>query len=345
MSASKTEQVYRAILARIQEGFWKRGEQILSERQLSELFSVSRVTVRNALSQLVGEGILEYREGRLGTFVAQQAEEEKVNETNFIGIALDNYTPAFASFLLEGIHDALWKQGYHTLYCNTHFSDGVVLDKISSFIGKGVKGLIFSPLLANNEEKTNSKVLSLVERAGLPLVQLDRFIEGSPFGKVQCNNTEAMFRMLSRLFDMGIQRPLVLTGIRTSSTQERLLGIEKASLQRGIPLVFQSIDEIAFYEHETYVPLSPEVEDFSAFDAIIGINQVLSKVALFLKKQYHLSCITAGVSASPIEAINDYSIIQPLYHIGYSSALLLLQLIENPKTPSTTILIDAVQWP
>jgi DNA-binding transcriptional regulator YhcF (GntR family) len=142
MSASKSEQVYRAILARIKEGFWKRGEQILSERQLSELFSVSRVTVRNALSQLVGEGILEYREGRLGTFVAQQAEEEKANEANFIGIALDNYTPAFASFLLEGIHDALWKQGYHTLYCNTHFSDGVVLDKISSFIDKGVKGLI-----------------------------------------------------------------------------------------------------------------------------------------------------------------------------------------------------------
>ncbi|MGE4453313.1 MAG: GntR family transcriptional regulator [Sphaerochaeta sp.] len=345
MSASKTDQVYRAILARIQEGFWKRGEQILSERQLSELFSVSRVTVRNALSQLVGEGILEYHEGKLGTFVAHLAEDEKVNENNFVGIALDNYTPAFASFLLEGIHDALWKQGYHTLYCNTHFSDGVVLDKISSFIDKGVKGLIFSPLLSDDEEQINSKVLSLADRAGLPLVQLDRFVEGSPFGRVQCNNTEAMFRMLIRLFDMGIQRPLVLTGIPTSSTRERLQGIEKASQQRGIPLVFQRIDEIAFYEHENYVPLSPVVTDFSAFDAIIGINQVLSKVSLFIKKQQHLSCLTAGVSASAIEVSNDFSVIQPLYHIGYSSALLLLQLIENPKTPSTTILIDAEQWP
>ncbi len=345
MSASKTEQVYRAILARIREGFWKSGEQILSERQLSELFSVSRVTVRNALSQLVGEGILEYREGRLGTFVAQQSDQEEVNEANFIGIALDNYTPAFASFLLEGIHDALWKHGYHTLYCNTHFSDGVVLDKISSFIDKGVKGLIFSPLLAKDEEQINSKVLSLAERAGLPLVQLDRFVEGSSFGKVQCNNTEAMYRMLINMFDKGIQRPLILTGIPTSSTQERLQGIEKASQQRGIPLVFQRIDEVAFYEHETYVPLSPEVVDFSAFDAIIGINQVLSKVSLFIKKQQHLSCLTAGVSASSIEVVNDYSVIQPLYHIGYSSALLLLQLIENPKTPSTTILIDAEQWP
>ncbi|MGH0052909.1 MAG: GntR family transcriptional regulator, partial [Sphaerochaetaceae bacterium] len=345
MSASKTEQVYRAILARIQEGFWKQGEQILSERQLSELLSVSRVTVRNALSQLVGEGVLEYREGRLGTFVAKQAEEEKVSETNFIGIALDNYTPAFASCLLEGIHDALWEQGYHTLYCNTHFSDGIVLDKISSFIKKGVKGLIFSPLISDDEVTTNAKVFSLVEHSGLPLVQLDRCIEGFPFGKAQCNNTEAMYQMAIRLFDTGVQRPLLLTGITTSSTQERISGIEKAASERGIPLVYQNIDEIAFYDHERYISLYPEVTEFSGFDAIIGITQVLSKVALYLKKTHHLHCLTAGVSASSIEVSNDYSIIQPLYHIAYSAARLLLQLIDKPKTPITTILIDAEPWP
>ena len=72
---------------------------------------------------------------------------------------------------------------------------------------------------------------------------------------------------------------------------------------------------------------------------------MLSKVATKLSKHYALNGITAGVSASVMEAINDYSVIQPLYHIGYAAALLLIQHLESPKTPCTTILVQAQQWP
>src|SRR4029453_16868789 len=47
---------------------FKTGVRFLSEREVSSRFEVSRVTANKALSNLVSEGILEFRKG-VGTFV------------------------------------------------------------------------------------------------------------------------------------------------------------------------------------------------------------------------------------------------------------------------------------
>nr|WP_321295243.1 GntR family transcriptional regulator [uncultured Sphaerochaeta sp.] len=342
---SKSETVYQEILARIREGFWKPGEQILAERQLATLFSVSRVTVRRAVSQLVGEGLLEYRDGRLGTFVTAKVEQETSRGSRLIGIALDNYTPAFASFLLEGLHDAFWKHNYQTLYCNTHLENGNVTEKIASFIQQGVLGIIFSPLLSPSSLSVNKAILNLSREAHIPLVQLDRCISGEPFSKVQCDNTQAMDDLMENLYAKGIRRPLVLSGLVTTSTEERLCGIRKACERHGITATLLELDELEYYRQEKLVYAEGDPPGFSDYDAIIGLSQVLSKVAVRLAKHQAPHVLTAGVSASVMEAINDYSVIQPLYHIGYAAALLLIQHLESPKTPCTTILVQAQQWP
>jgi GntR family transcriptional regulator len=52
----------------IREGEFEAGEQFLTERQICERFNVSRATANKALSNLVAEGVLEFRKG-VGTFV------------------------------------------------------------------------------------------------------------------------------------------------------------------------------------------------------------------------------------------------------------------------------------
>jgi len=54
---------------RIEAGEWKPGQAIPSEAELQEIYGVSRATVRQALLELVMEGILIRKQGR-GTFVA-----------------------------------------------------------------------------------------------------------------------------------------------------------------------------------------------------------------------------------------------------------------------------------
>lgn len=62
-------QLHDTIREQIKAGEFKPGHQIPSEDKLSEMYSVSRVTVRSALLRLVQEGVLVKRHGK-GTFVA-----------------------------------------------------------------------------------------------------------------------------------------------------------------------------------------------------------------------------------------------------------------------------------
>ncbi len=69
-----TDPIYRQLSATLLElirAEFAVGDQFLTERQVSERFGISRTTVNKALSNLVVDGVLEFRKG-VGTFVQQQ---------------------------------------------------------------------------------------------------------------------------------------------------------------------------------------------------------------------------------------------------------------------------------
>jgi GntR family transcriptional regulator len=63
-------QVKDSLRERIKQGEWQPGDQMPSEPELCDLFNVSRTVIRQALSDLLHEGLIVRRKGR-GTFVAQ----------------------------------------------------------------------------------------------------------------------------------------------------------------------------------------------------------------------------------------------------------------------------------
>ena len=67
-------QLKEIIREKIEIGELKIGERITSENKLSEIYQISRMTVRQAIKELVGEGLL-YRDKGRGTFVC----EPKIN--------------------------------------------------------------------------------------------------------------------------------------------------------------------------------------------------------------------------------------------------------------------------
>lgn len=78
--------IHNALRQSIEEGKWRIGERIPSERELAIQFSVSRMTLRQAVQTLVEEGLLERRVGS-GTFIARKKVQEKVHgSTSFTDI-------------------------------------------------------------------------------------------------------------------------------------------------------------------------------------------------------------------------------------------------------------------
>src|SRR5699024_4355422 len=73
-------QIHNEIRKEIESGKWAVGERIPSERQLSQDFDVSRMTLRQAIQTLVDEGILQRQVGS-GTYVDSSKVQEKMSGT------------------------------------------------------------------------------------------------------------------------------------------------------------------------------------------------------------------------------------------------------------------------
>lgn len=76
---SVATQVYEQLKHNILKGTWTAGEKIPSENELVNMLGVSRISVREALKQLVSIGLLEARQGE-GTFVKQVEADSYMNE-------------------------------------------------------------------------------------------------------------------------------------------------------------------------------------------------------------------------------------------------------------------------
>ena len=80
-------QIHNEIKKNIEDGKWKLGSRIPSERQLSTEFNVSRMTLRQAIQTLVDEGILD--------------EIATVPEKFIDGLSKDDVTDSFYASLKE----------------------------------------------------------------------------------------------------------------------------------------------------------------------------------------------------------------------------------------------------
>ncbi|WP_040209963.1 GntR family transcriptional regulator [Clostridium polynesiense] len=69
-------QLKQDFINKIKEGLWSSGQCIESERELSEFYGVSRMTIRQALGELVQEGLLIREKGK-GTFVCDPKVKQK----------------------------------------------------------------------------------------------------------------------------------------------------------------------------------------------------------------------------------------------------------------------------
>lgn len=69
-------QLKNDLVKKIAQGVWKPGECISSERELCEIYSVSRMTIRQAIGELVQEGILTRVKGK-GTYVCKQTVKQQ----------------------------------------------------------------------------------------------------------------------------------------------------------------------------------------------------------------------------------------------------------------------------
>ena len=101
--SSISDQVIAQMKENIETGVWKPEERLPGEMQLCEIFGTSRVTVRNALQKLAGEGLIETKVGD-GSYVRKFSLSDAMARMNIPGSLTEREFREFLEFrcVMEG---------------------------------------------------------------------------------------------------------------------------------------------------------------------------------------------------------------------------------------------------
>jgi GntR family transcriptional regulator len=217
-SASTTPlhvQFAQQLKKRVQKGQWKMGEQIPSERELMELASLSRATVRHAIGALVQQGVLEKSHGS-GTFVASPKIEQPMNSAYSFSEQLKTLGLELEDTLLE--RTLLKADTTLAKRLGLRKSAKVIyLNRLRTIDGKPfmvsqayIPFALCPELLKDNIDTSLYNVL--VERYGLPVVKATDKIEA----------LQPTQDILKRL-DMSAHAPILFVERLATTTGERIL--------------------------------------------------------------------------------------------------------------------------
>lgn len=138
-------QIIDDIRYQVKTGAIKVGDQIGSQNELAENYSVSLITIKKALSELIKEGILYSRVGK-GTYVASKNSEGHKVSTKTIGLVLQDLKSPFFSLIAQEAENTAFNKRYSILF--THSSGQVAKEEsqIEHFREMGVSGLIIASM-------------------------------------------------------------------------------------------------------------------------------------------------------------------------------------------------------
>lgn len=154
----------------------------------------------------------------------------KTQRSRFIGILLPEMTAPFFGSVVTALDKALREKGYHSVISCYGASLGLERDNLRFLLGNGIDGLVYVP-----EDITADEFHELTANCGIPVVQVDRMIQGVESDTVLVDNAEIVYKAVSRLIQKGHRRIAIVTGPKSVySAKQRLMGYLRALSDHGI---------------------------------------------------------------------------------------------------------------
>ncbi|AZN41683.1 GntR family transcriptional regulator [Paenibacillus albus] len=340
------EQIKHHIISEIELEHLLPHDKLPSENELTQQFSVSRITVKKAMSDLVKMGIV-YRIQGKGTYVAVAMPDKgapaaetpiRPKSAPAIALLLPFINNQHNALLINGVESVLSDAGYSLLICNTENSIQKEERVIREMVERKVAGMIIYPV---DGESYNREILQLT-LGSFPLVVMDRYLRGIDTNCVCPDNLLGAQEGVNYLISLGHRNiGFLSTTIRgTTSIEDRLTGYEKALAEHQIPIDrrYRYVD----IELGDPKPIKEKIRDFltkhAELTAIFAINPGLGlqviKVAseMGLRVPEDLSLIFFGdFELSEFYSVRPTFISQEDNMLGKEAANLLISVIENPE--------------
>lgn len=142
---AKYQRIIDWVKENINNGTFRYGDKLMSEKELSEKFELSRQTVRHATGELVDQNILTRVKGS-GTFIGKPCQEKKREVYKSVAVISTFYESYIFPQTLKGIEHVLAKNGYSMQVSFTDNHIGREARILQSILEKdNIDGLIIEP--------------------------------------------------------------------------------------------------------------------------------------------------------------------------------------------------------
>lgn len=255
----------------------------------------------------------------------------KTGRTQTVGVVIGDITNPFYTDVVASIQQVLYRAGYAVMLCCNDRNVTLQRDHIAVLHDRMVDGLIISPTGDDEHLRT------ALEQTHLPIVLVDRILEGLACDSVIIDNRSAVIKAMRYLLSLGHRRIGFVAGMYESFTgRERLAGYHAALGESGVeyePDLVQlgnfRIDDAYNAALRLMTAADPPTAIFSSNNLmVIGVMKALTDLGLSCPDDVSV----AGLDDFPwADAFRPQltTVAQPTRAIGEQAAHLLLERLDG----------------
>ena len=157
------------------------------------------------------------------------------NSSKAVGVIFPDLENPFFQQILRGVTRVADEKGYEVLIFNTDEQVEKEHRILQTARGRNLAGLIISPVVYSDEK--SCEILEFYEEAGIPVVLMDRDVQGREFSKILVDNEQGAYDAVTCLIREGHTKIGFLKGNRDIfPILERERGYHRALQAHGIPV-------------------------------------------------------------------------------------------------------------
>lgn len=255
----------------------------------------------------------------------------KTGRTQTVGMVIGDITNPFYTDAVAAAQQVLYRAGYGVMLCCNDRNVTLQQDHIAVLHDRMVDGLIIAP--TGDDEQLRSAL----EQTHLPVVLIDRILEGLECDAVVIDNRAAVIGAMRYLLSLGHRRIGFVAGMYESYTgRERLAGYHAALGESGVEYEPDLVQLGNFRIEDSYnatlrlmtLPTPPTAIFSSNNLMVIGVMKALGHLGLNCPEDVSV----AGLDDFPwADAFRPQltTVAQPTRQIGEQAAHLLLERLDG----------------
>lgn len=279
----------------------------------------------------------------LGYTVNHLARSLKTNQSFSVGLLVPEFRNDFFMGIAQGVEQTLKASQLSLMICNANESAEEEADRISLLLDKRIDGIIIIP-------STDSGLhYARIREAGVPVVLVDRIVNGFEADSVLVDNVNGTYRAIERALAAGVRRIGFLGGDqRLTSARERYEGYRQVLKDHGVPRDpalerfgdFHSASGYALMAELAGLLSPPEVVFISNYFMHVGATRYL------IERQPEAAPMPWIISFDDLElsfalGFSRILVRQPTLELGRRAAGLLLdRMVRKDAGPARIVRLD-----